>query len=337
MDALAFLEKAAKSKRQPVYVLLGDEDFLKRHVREAINSLVLGEIEHDLAVSPFGGEKLDFATVRDELDTLPFIGPARVVVVEGADPFVTNCRESLEKYVAKPSKVGVLILDVKTFPETTKLAKALPDASKIVCKAPAPNKLPDWCVGWAKTKLGKKLDPDAAHFLVELVGPQMGLLAQELDKLSVSIGTAPAITHETIDTYVGRSRSANVFHILDAIGENNAAKAFQLLTELFDEGEDPFGIAGVLGSQLRKLATVGRLLTEGQTLITAMDNAGVGKWPQARQSFEKQVKHLGRRRLDRILEWLVELQVGLRGGNALPERVQVERLVSQLARPREAS
>ena len=41
MDALPFLEKAAKSKRQPVYALIGDEDFLKSRCREAIRSLVL--------------------------------------------------------------------------------------------------------------------------------------------------------------------------------------------------------------------------------------------------------------------------------------------------------
>jgi DNA polymerase III subunit delta len=335
MDALAFLEKAAKSKRQPFYVLLGDEDFLKRQAREAIITLILGAGEHDMAVSPFSGEKLDFSSVRNELDTLPFIGPARVVLVEGADSFVTNHRESLERYAAKPSKVGVLILEVKTFPETTKLAKALPDTAKIVCKSPFPNKLPDWCVGWARSKWNKKIDHDAAEFLVELVGPQMGLLAQEIEKLCVSVSANATVTAETVDQFVGRSRSANVFHILDAIGDNKPAQAFQLLTELFDEGEEAIAILAPLASQLRKLATVGRLIAEGQTLITAMDNAGVGKWPQARQSCEKQVKQLGRRRLDRILEWIVEVQLGLRGGSALPERIQVERLIAQLTRPRD--
>ena len=157
MDALAFLEKSAKSKRQPIYALVGDEDFLKRHAREAIFELVLGDGERDLAVSPFAGEKLEFSTIRNELDTLPFLGPARIVVVENADPFVTNARESLERYAANPSKVGVLILEVKTFPETTKLAKALPDAAKIACKAPYENTLPKWCVGWAKAAYQKKL------------------------------------------------------------------------------------------------------------------------------------------------------------------------------------
>jgi DNA polymerase-3 subunit delta len=337
MDALPFLDKAAKAKRQPVYALVGDEDFLKRHCRDAIISLAVGGADPAFAVAAYPGEKLDFSTVRNDLDTLPFLSPARVVVVEAADPFVTAHRESLEAYVQKPSKIGVLVLDVKTFPETTKLAKALPDAAKIVCKAPPAYKLPEWAAGWAKSRHGKPLAPDAAGLLVELVGQQMGLLDQEIEKLAVAIGARPQITAEDVDRYVGRSRAANVFRIMDAVGEGKPAEALAVLAELFEEGEDPLAVLGPLTAQLRKLATVGRLLARGQSLGPAMDAAGVMKWPQARQSFEKQLRHLGRRRLDKLAEWLVEVNLGLKGGNPLPPRLQVERLVVKLARPREAA
>ena len=141
MDALTFLDKPP-AKRQPVYALFGDEDFLKRRCRDAIIALVVGDADPEFAVASYPGDKLDFSTVRNELETLPFLAPARVVVVEPADVFVTVHRDSLEKYAAVPSKVGVLILDVKSFPETTKLAKALPDAAKLSCKSPAPANQP---------------------------------------------------------------------------------------------------------------------------------------------------------------------------------------------------
>src|SRR5262249_43525654 len=159
--------------------LSGDEDFLKRLARERIITVALGDADPELAVSVFAGERLDFSTVRNELDTQPFLAPCRVVVAENADPFVTDHRQALQQYVAGPSPVGGLVLDVKTFPETTKLAKALPDAAKITCKAPPPYKLPAWCVEWAKSQHKKKLASDAAELLVELVGSGMGLLDQE--------------------------------------------------------------------------------------------------------------------------------------------------------------
>src|SRR6478736_2319611 len=102
MDALTFLEKSAKAKRQPVYVLNGDEDFLKRRARDAIIGIALGDADPAFAVATYAGDKLDFSTVRNDLDTLPFLSPCRVVVVDAADTFVTAHRPALERYAAAP-------------------------------------------------------------------------------------------------------------------------------------------------------------------------------------------------------------------------------------------
>jgi DNA polymerase-3 subunit delta len=336
MDALQFL-KAANAKRQPVYALVGDEPFLKRHARERIVTTALGDEDPDFAVGVYAGDKLDFSTARNELETLPFLAPCRVVIVEDADKFVTDNRQALEAYVAKPSSVGVLVLDVESFPENTKLAKALPDAAKIVCKAPPAYKLHDlkpWLVGWAKSAHKKKLEPDAAELLLELVGSSMGLLDQELGKLAVAAGEKPEITAENVERMVGRSKAADVFRILDAIGDGKPGEALSIVEELFSEGEDPMAVMGPLTASLRKLATLGRLhFAEKMALGPAMDAAGVPKWDKIRMGTERQVQRLGKNRLAKLTDWLVEINLGLKGGCALPERVQVERLIVMLARP----
>ncbi len=338
MDALAFI-KAKSAPRHPIYALVGDEDFLKRHVRERIIATALGDEDPSFAVGIYAGDALDFSTARNELETLPFLAPCRVVIVEGADKFVTDNRPALEAYAAKPSSVGVLVLDVKTFPETTKLAKALPPAAKIACKSPPAYKLYDlkpWLVDWAKTAHKKKLGPDAAEVLLDLVGSSMGLLDQELGKLAVAVGAKPEIGGDDVERMVGRSKAADVFRILDLIGDGKPGEALSVLEELFTEGTDPMGVMAPLTGQLRKLALVSRLhFGEGMSLGPAMDAANVPTWGNARVSFQKQLRHLGQRRLEKLTDWLVEINFGLKGGNALPERVQVERLIVMLARPRE--
>jgi DNA polymerase-3 subunit delta len=200
----------------------------------------------------------------------------------------------------------VLVLEVKTFPETTKLAKALPDAAKVSCKAPAAYKLPAWCVEWAKSHHKKKLASDAAELLVELVGSGMGLLDQELGKLASAVGANPAVTAEDVQRYVGRSKAADVFRIMDAVGDGKPGEALSILEDLFAEGEDPMAVLGPLTAQLRKLAAVGRLTAEGLPLGEAMNVAKVPGWDKARISFERQLKHLGRRRLEKLTEWLTD-------------------------------
>src|SRR5262249_20141353 len=163
--------------------------------------------------------------------------------------FVTEFRSQLEKHVAKPAK-GVLILEVRTWLATTKLAKAIPDAATIACKAPRPAQLPAWCAQRAKSAYSKKLADPAARALLELIEPSLGLLDQELAKLATYVGTAAEITAEDVDTLVGRSRGADVFRILDAIGQGKAGEALAILQRALADGEEPIGILGAFSWQL---------------------------------------------------------------------------------------
>jgi DNA polymerase-3 subunit delta len=336
MDALTFIDKQGKSRRQPYYVLSGDEDFLKRRALAMIEGIVLGDADPEYAITTFPGDKTDFSTVRNELDSVSFFSDRRLVVVAQSDTFVTKFRPQLESYVAEPSAAGVLVLDVKSFPATTKLAKAVPDAAHIVCKGPPEYRLPLWCVEWCQTHYGKKIATPAAQLLVEYVGPTMGILDQELQKLKDFVGDRPAIEPRDVDELVGRSRGANVFKIMDAVGDGQSAAALKILSELFEEGEEPLKLLGAIGFQLRKLAKTARMYAQGIPVDEALTKAGVPNFPAARDGAKKQMKHLGRARLDKLYDWLLELDSGLKGGNPLPDRVQMERLIVRLARERAA-
>src|SRR5262245_51291506 len=113
MDALSYLEKVAKTKPAPLFALTGDEDFLKRQARNKLVADLLEEADADFALSTYAGDVALWPTIRSELETLPFLAPRRVVVIEQADPFVTAFRGQLEKYIADSSSRGALILDVK--------------------------------------------------------------------------------------------------------------------------------------------------------------------------------------------------------------------------------
>src|SRR5262249_27935103 len=113
MDSLTFLERVDRLKPQPVYALHGDEEFLKRQVLSALRTILLGKGDHAFGLSTYSGDKATLAAVRDELETLPFLTPRRLVIVENADSFVSQFRTQLEKYVAEPATAGVLVLDVK--------------------------------------------------------------------------------------------------------------------------------------------------------------------------------------------------------------------------------
>jgi DNA polymerase-3 subunit delta len=332
MDSLIFLQNAAKAKVRPIYVLHGDEHFLKCRVTAVLRTLVLGADNDDFGLSSYDGEKASWAEVHDELETLPFLSPRRLVLIERAEPFVTRERSRLEKYFAEPSKTGVLVLDVQSWPANTKLAKLLPEAATIVCKAPASHKLPEWCVQWCGAQHGKPLSLSAARLLVDLVGADMGLLDQEMAKLAIYAGSNSRIDTADVDQLVGRSRTENTWKMFDLLGTGQTGAALTLLDRLLDQGEEPLRLLGAFSMQLRRLAQAARLHSQGESVADALEHAGVP--PFGRRNAEQQLRHLGRRRLDLLYDWLLETDLGLKGSSQLPPRTLLERLVVQLARKR---
>lgn len=333
MDCLEFLQRGGKSAVQPVFVLHGEEQFLKRQALTLLRELVLGPEDDGFALSHHPGDKATFAAVRDELATLPFLSPRRLVVVEGADPFVTRERARLEKYVAAPSATGVLVLDVQSWRADTRLAKELPDAAVLSCKSPATARLPEWCVKWCTARHGKPLPLAAARLLVDLVGPDMGLLDQEMGKLAVYAGEAERIEAADVDRLVGNSRNENTWKIFDLIGSGKSGEALTFLNRLLDQGEEHMKLLGAFSMQMRRLAQAARLHGIGTSVGEALEQVGVP--PFARRQAEQHLRHLGRRRLDLLYDWLLETDLGMKGSSQLSPRLLLERLVIRLARTRE--
>jgi DNA polymerase-3 subunit delta len=331
MDSLAFLERGPRGTPLPVYVLHGDEDFLKRRVLAALRRFVLGDDPDGMGVVSHAGDRATYAAVIEDLTTLPFLARRRLVVIDRADPFVTLHRAALEAYVAKPSATGVLVLDVTTWPSNTRLAKALTGNATVVCNTPKVPRLADWCVGWAADQHGKTLTADAARLLVDLVGPEMGQLDQELAKLAAYAGGHARIDAQAVDRLVGNSREENIWKIFEAIGSGQPGAALTILARLFDQGEAPMRLLGAFSMQLRRLAQAATLNAQGKSLSAALELAGVP--PYAVKGCEQQLRHLGRRRADRIYDLLLETDLGLKGSSQLPERTVLERLVVRLARP----
>src|SRR5262249_21340148 len=192
------------------------------------------------------------------------------------------------------------------------LAKAVPDGSSIACKAPPTQQLPEWCVRWCAAQHDKQLAPAAARLLVDLVGPEMGLLDQEMQKLAayagdghrVEAGAGGAVEAGDVDRLVGSSRAENTWRVFDLIGAGQAGEALTFLDRLLEQGEDPLRLLGAFSTQLRRLAQAGRLSAQGASLGEALERAGVPSFPAARKGAEQQMRHLGRRRLAPPYDWL---------------------------------
>lgn len=330
MDALDFISKAAKAKPQPLFALVGAEAFLRHLTLEKLTADLLGDADPAFALSAYEGESANWSTVKAELDTLPFLSPRRVVVIEAADPFVTNFRPHLEALVAAEKFSGTLILSLGSLPSNTRLAKLLPAAAVIECKPLKTTAAVAWAKKWLPTRYGKDFAPGAAERLVEFGGDSLGLLDGEMAKLATFAGDAKLVTNDHVASVVGRSREAETFKIFDALGAGDGRKALEILDRLLQSGDDVRRVLGAFSYKLRQLGAISRLVRGGHSEFEAMRAAGVNF---GQDETRRLLQHLGRARMDRVYDWLLEVDLGMKGGSELPERIQLERLVARMARP----
>ncbi len=341
--ALDFLAQPDKYPARSVCAVFGNEPYLRRQAILSLRAAVLGGDDADFSLTTFDGRSALFRDVHEVLSTLAmFGGGKRLAVVEDADEFVSRYRAELEDYVARPSRSGVLVLDVDSLPSNTRLHKSIAAQGLLVdCSAPAPARLCKWLADWAKQHHGIQISPSAAEMLVEIVGPELGLLDQELAKLALVAGDDKKITPELVGRAVGGWRAKTTWAMLDAALDGNAPEAMLQLDRLLASGEQPVGLLAQISASLRRLAAATRLVLQAEVagrriaLRDALAQVGIRSFVV--QKTEHQLRRLGRHRGSQLYQWLLEADLDLKGDSAMPPRLILERLIVRLAARQEAT
>ncbi|MBI1900393.1 MAG: DNA polymerase III subunit delta [Planctomycetia bacterium] len=337
VPALTFLDSPPKDVRGSC-ALFGDEPFLKRQCLGVLRQAVLTGNDAELSLATIDGEKAAWRDVHDELAMLGLFGAGRrLVVVEDADDFVSASRPALEDYVQRPPGKNVLVLVVSTWPRNTRLYKFFEKSGlSIDCSAPAAPAIVKWLVAQAKKEHRATLDRDAAQQLLDMVGPELGLLDQELAKLASYAGTKAAIDAEMVRKLAGSWRTQTAWEMLDAALAGDAARAVAQLDRLLSSGEHPVAVLGPMGYALRQFAAAARLVDEGERqgkrvrLTDALTQAGVK--PFKINAAEAQLRQVGRVRALQLHRRLLAADLDLKGRSQLEPRLILERLIARLSK-----
>jgi DNA polymerase III subunit delta len=336
-NALDFLAGQGRDV-PPLCVLFGDEPFLKRLVLERVRECTLKGGDAEFSLSRFDGATAELRSVQDELTTVAMFGGRRLAVVDDADEFVTRYRAQLEAYAAAPRPGGVLVLDVKTWPANTRLAKIVAEHHlAIECKASAAG-LVRWVVEWARQKHAAKIEHSAAELLVEVTSGDLGLVDQHLAKLALLAEAGAPITAALVDEHVVGWRTRTAWEMIDAAAGGNAAEALLQLDRLLRAGEQPIALLGQIASTLRRFAATTRLVQQAErdgrrpAIRQVLEQAGFKSFVLGKA--QEQLLQIGRVRGAQLLRWLLEADLALKGSSSSPPRARLvlEELIVRLSR-----
>lgn len=320
----------------PIVVIFGDEEYQKcAGLQRVLEELIPPDADRSLALCEYDGGRTEdqggptLAAVMDDLNTLPFLTQRRVVLVREADKFISAQREPLENYLKHPSPTGTLVLECRSFPRTLRLYKAAEASGGriIECRKLSGRALIDFAAQTARAA-GKQLSPAAAARLVENVGNEQGLIANEVEKLCLYAGDRAQITEQDIAELVGQSREEKIFAVMDAAAQGRLPEALCLWQQVL--ASDPAAAYKALGGMayvVRRWLTAAALAAAGQSIPAIAPKVMMyGRVAELQQILRRQSP----RRLHAILAELGDLDCQVKSGVRSME-MGVEGLLARLA------
>ena len=246
---------------KPVFVLHGDDAFLRDAYRQEIVTNAIGQADRQTCVAVFDATA-QLADVLDELRTLPFLAPRRVVIISDAEAFVSAYRGQLEDYLRSPSQTATLVLIVSSWPKNTRLYKLVSAIGQTIdCGAPQKG-LEHWLTKSA-SKRGKQIARDAAGLLLEWIGNDLSVLSGEIEKLSLYVGQRETITAADVSTMVTASAGPVAFALTNALTAGDASGALKALDGMLTARGEEFRTLGIIAAHLRRVLRCQQLSAGG--------------------------------------------------------------------------
>ncbi len=309
---------------KPVYVLNGKDSRLRDEARRRIVAQLIGDADPQMCLGTFDSDAA-LVEILDELRTLPFLAPHRVVIVRNADAFISANREGLEKYLDAPATAGTLILMVDSLDSRTRFAKKLSTVGEVVdCSTPTGAQLTNWIRDYVKND-GKKIDNNTAALLVQFIGENLADLTNELEKLLAYTTDRPEITPDDLTAIVTATHAPEAFELSNAITCGDLKRALGVLNSALLKRGTEFMLLGELAWHIRRALQVQQKIEAGDNPQFAMKAARVF---YGQREFADMLKRRSRAKLQKDMRRLIAADLGMKSG--LGARPAMQQLVTEL-------
>ncbi len=311
------------------FFLFGDDRFRKEEEGRALVEWHLDPATRDFNFDLLRGAEVSVETLASILATPPMMAEWRVVLLRDVEALASNSRARdvlLETVKAPPPGLALILLAAIPKGSAAKFYKELRRfARSVEFPEVGPNDVPGWVVDWAASKHGREITEEAARALGAGVGTDLGILAQELEKLTSLVEEGKPIGIEAVRAAGTLIPSEDRWVWMDRVGRREFGDALEGLEVLVSQGESGVSLTIGLATHLIRVAVA---RTSGaRALESALPHPQKFLVPrlveQAKRWSVEELENaiLGLRRVDRLLkssslsddqileEWLLGLMV----------------------------
>ncbi len=229
MSAEKILGDWKKKLFKPVYWLEGEENYYIDLVMDYAEHKLLPESEAAFNLSVFYGKDASWSDVVNACMRYPMFAERQVVLLKEAQQMKDI--DKLDPYIEHPLKSTVFVVSYKekTLDKRTKLYKTIKKDGEIFTSEKVKEyKMVEWVTDYMQQK-GFDMGQKAIILLVDFVGNDLSRITNEIEKITVNLGSRKTITEDDIEKFVGVSKEYNAFELQSAMSKKDLAKAIKII------------------------------------------------------------------------------------------------------------
>lgn len=234
---------------KPIYFLSGEETHYIDVISDYIEHHVLEEADREFNQTVVYGKDVDLSGVLGLAKQFPMMSEYNVVIVKeaqnlkelnksasgdedgGSKTSSNTATQQFLHYIGhpQPSTILVFCFRNKTIDKRSAIAKALQKSAVFLeSKKLYDNQVPEWIGSYVKEKK-YTIGPKATFLMAEFLGNDLGKIANEINKLLISLPQGKEITPELVQENIGISKDYNVFELQDALAKKDVLKANRIV------------------------------------------------------------------------------------------------------------
>lgn len=313
----AQLGKHLQGALAPVYVISGDEPLLCQEAADALRNACRQQGFAERQV--FNAEaNFDWGNLLQAGASLSLFAEKRLIELRlpSGKPGDKGAAALLE-YLGRPPEDTVLLLSLPKLDgstQKTKWAKALIEgaSSQFIQIWPVDaHQLPQW-IRQRLAQAGLSASPDAVDMIAARVEGNLLAAAQEVEKLKL-LAEDNQVDAETVQAAVADSARFDVFGLIDAALNGEAAHALRMLEGLRGEGVETPVILWALARELRLLASLAHQHAQGVPLEKAFASARPPVWDKRRPLVSKALQRHSSKRWGHLLLQAQQIDAQIKG------------------------
>ncbi|WP_137888508.1 DNA polymerase III subunit delta [Pseudomonas sp. 2FE] len=331
----AQLAKHLQGPLAPVYVVSGDDPLLCQEAADAIRAATRSQGFSERQV--FNAEaNFDWGTLLQAGASLSLFADKRLLELRlpSGKPGDKGTAALLE-YLARPAEDALLLISLPKLDgsaQKTKWAKALIDGQQAQFIQIWPvevQQLPQW-IRQRLAQAGLAASQAAVELIAARVEGNLLAAAQEIEKLKL-LAEGGQIDANTVQAAVADSARFDVFGLIDAALNGEAAHALRTLEGLRGEGVETAVILWALARELRLLANLAQQYSQGVPLDKAFSQARPPVWDKRRPLVSKALQRHSAARWARLLLDAQRIDAQIKGQAAGDPWIDLSRLTLTIA------